>query len=53
MEDINMFDIFMYFFENYIYSEVEIFIEENEFIDELVWVGFNKFEIYKVFDWLE
>ncbi len=31
-----MFDILMYLFENYIHSEAEIFVEQNELTDELL-----------------
>ena len=36
-----MFDILMYLFENYIHSEADIYIEENELTDELLRAGFN------------
>lgn len=48
-----MFDILMYLFENYIHSEAEIFVEQNELTEELLRAGFNKPEIYKALDWLE
>ncbi|ALU43661.1 DUF494 family protein [Pseudoalteromonas rubra] len=48
-----MFDILMYLFENYIHSEADIFVEQNELTDELVGAGFNQDEIYKALDWLE
>ncbi|ATD08412.1 MULTISPECIES: DUF494 family protein [Pseudoalteromonas] len=48
-----MFDILMYLFENYIHSEAEIFVEQNELTDELLRAGFNQGEIYKALDWLE
>ncbi|MCK8097544.1 MULTISPECIES: DUF494 family protein [Pseudoalteromonas] len=48
-----MFDILMYLFENYIHSEADIYIEENELTDELLRAGFNKTEIYKALNWLE
>ncbi len=48
-----MFDILMYLFENYIHSETEIFVEQNELTDELLRAGFNSAEIYKALDWLE
>ncbi|MGS0537146.1 DUF494 family protein [Pseudoalteromonas sp. SaAl2] len=48
-----MFDILMYLFENYIHSEAEIFVEQNELTDELLRAGFNKPEIFKALDWLE
>ncbi len=48
-----MFDILMYLFENYIHSESDIFVEQNELTDELLRAGFNQDEIYKALDWLE
>ncbi|KTF10937.1 DUF494 family protein [Pseudoalteromonas sp. H105] len=48
-----MFDILMYLFENYIHSDAEVFVEQNELTDELLRAGFNKPEIYKALDWLE
>ncbi len=48
-----MFDILMYLFENYIHSESEIFVEENELTDELKLAGFNSDEINKALNWLE
>jgi Smg protein len=48
-----MFDILMYLFENYIHSEADIFVEQNELTDELLRAGFNQEEIYKALDWLE
>jgi Smg protein len=48
-----MFDILMYLFENYVHSEADIFLEQNELTHELVKAGFNKPEIYKALDWLE
>ena len=48
-----MFDILMYLFENYIHSEAEVFVEQNELTDELLRAGFNKPEIFKALDWLE
>ncbi|KAF7767845.1 Smg protein [Pseudoalteromonas citrea] len=48
-----MFDILMYLFENYIHSEADIFVEQNELTDELLRAGFNQDEIYKALDWLE
>lgn len=48
-----MFDIFMYLFENFVYSEMEICVDQDEFIDEFIWVGFYYDEIYKVLVWLE
>jgi len=48
-----MFDILMYLFENYIHSEADIYIEENELTDELLRAGFNKTEIFKALNWLE
>ena len=48
-----MFDILMYLFENYIHSESDIFVEQNELTDELLRAGFNQDEIYKALDWLD
>ncbi|KID55462.1 hypothetical protein JF50_19820 [Pseudoalteromonas luteoviolacea] len=48
-----MFDILMYLFENYIHSEADIFVEQNQLTDELVGAGFDQAEIYKALDWLE
>lgn len=48
-----MFDILMYLFENYIHSESDIYVEQNELTAELKKAGFNNDEIYKALDWLE
>ena len=48
-----MFDILMYLFENFIHSETEIRVDQDELTDELVRAGFHQDEIYKALSWLE
>lgn len=48
-----MFDILMYLFENYIHSEIEVSVDQDQLTDELVKAGFEVDEIYKALDWLE
>ncbi|WP_199610174.1 DUF494 family protein [Flocculibacter collagenilyticus] len=48
-----MFDILMYLFENYIHSEADIFVNQDDLTDELTKAGFHKDEIYKALAWLE
>lgn len=48
-----MFDILMYLFENFIHSESEIYVDQDELTDELVRAGFHNDEIYKALAWLE
>ncbi len=48
-----MFDILMYLFENFIHSETEIRIDQDELTDELTRAGFHLDEIYKALAWLE
>ncbi|AWL10539.1 Protein Smg like protein [Saliniradius amylolyticus] len=48
-----MFDILMYLFENFIHSETEIRVDQDELTDELVRAGFHHDEIYKALAWLE
>jgi Smg protein len=48
-----MFDILMYLFENFIHSETEIRVDQDELTDELVRAGFHHDEIYKALSWLE
>ena len=42
-----MFDILMYLFENFIHSETEIRVDQDELTEELVRAGFHHDEIYK------
>jgi Smg protein len=51
--EMNMFDILMYLFENYIHSEAEVFVDHDELTDELLKAGFELDEIYKALGWLE
>lgn len=48
-----MFDILIYLFENYIHSESDVLVEQNELTDELLGAGFDQEEIFKALDWLE
>ncbi|MBT1063815.1 DUF494 family protein [Bowmanella sp. Y26] len=48
-----MFDILMYLFENFIHSETEIRVDQDELTEELVRAGFHHDEIYKALSWLE
>ena len=48
-----MFDILMYLFENFIHSETEIRVDQDELTEELVHAGFHHDEIYKALAWLE
>lgn len=48
-----MFDILMYLFENFIHSETEIRVDQDELTDELVRAGFHHDEIFKALAWLE
>ncbi|WP_026376018.1 DUF494 family protein [Aestuariibacter salexigens] len=48
-----MFDILMYLFENFIHSETEIRVDQDELTEELVRAGFHHDEIYKALAWLE
>ena len=42
-----MFDILMYLFENYVHSEVELLVDEDELTKELTRAGFHQSEILK------
>ncbi len=48
-----MFDILMYLFENYIYNETEVVVEQNALTKELQKAGFHSREIYQALGWLE
>ncbi|NRD71831.1 DUF494 family protein [Shewanella sp. VB17] len=48
-----MFDILMYLFENYVHSEVEFLVDEDELTQELTRAGFHQSEIIKALSWLE
>lgn len=48
-----MFDILMYLFENYVHSEVEFLVDEDELTKELTRAGFHQAEIIKALTWLE
>lgn len=48
-----MFDILMYLFENYVHSEVELLVDEDELTKELTRAGFHQEEILKALSWLE
>ena len=48
-----MFDILMYLFENYVHSEVEFLVDEDELTQELTRAGFHQSEIIKAISWLE
>ncbi|WP_028773377.1 DUF494 family protein [Shewanella waksmanii] len=48
-----MFDILMYLFENYVHSEVELLVDEDELTQELTRAGFHQSEIIKALAWLE
>ncbi len=48
-----MFDILMYLFENYVHSEVELFVDEDELTQELTRAGFHPSAILKALAWLE
>ena len=48
-----MFDILMYLFENYVHSEVELLVDEDELTKELTRAGFHQSEIIKALSWLE
>jgi Smg protein len=48
-----MFDILMYLFENFVHSDVELLIDQDELTDELVRAGFDQAEIMKAISWLE
>lgn len=48
-----MFDILMYLFENYVHSEVEMLVDEDELTKELTRAGFHQSEIIKALSWLE
>lgn len=48
-----MFDILMYLFENYIHSDVEALVDQEELTAELSRAGFHKDEIYKALSWME
>ncbi len=48
-----MFDILMYLFENFIHSEAEIMVDQDELTEELRRAGFHQDEIYKALSWLE
>jgi len=43
----------MYLFENFIHSETEIRVDQDELTEELVRAGFHHDEIYKALAWLE
>ncbi|QSX40911.1 DUF494 family protein [Shewanella cyperi] len=48
-----MFDILMYLFENYVHSEVEMMVDEDQLTKELTRAGFHQSEILKALSWLE
>ncbi|GGI91837.1 DUF494 family protein [Shewanella gelidii] len=48
-----MFDILMYLFENYVHSEVELLVDEDELTKELTRAGFHQGDILKALSWLE
>ncbi len=48
-----MFDILMYLFENYVHSEVELLVDEDELTKELTRAGFHQADILKALSWLE
>lgn len=48
-----MFDILMYLFENYVHSEMELLVDEDELTKELTRAGFHQSEILKALSWLE
>lgn len=48
-----MFDILMYLFENYVHSEMEMMVDEDELTQELTRAGFHQAEILKALSWLE
>ncbi|MCE9680550.1 DUF494 family protein [Shewanella sp. AS1] len=48
-----MFDILMYLFENYVHSEVELLVDEDELTQELTRAGFHPSAILKALSWLE
>ncbi|SET69092.1 DUF494 family protein [Thalassotalea agarivorans] len=48
-----MFDILMYLFENYIYSESEVLVDQEVLTDELTRAGFHQDDIYKALKWIE
>lgn len=48
-----MFDILMYLFENYVHSEMELLVDEDELTQELTRAGFHQSEILKALSWLE
>jgi len=48
-----MFDILMYLFENYVHSEIELLVDEDELTKELTRAGFHQVDILKALSWLE
>lgn len=48
-----MFDILMYLFENYVHSEIELLVDEDELTKELTRAGFHQADIMKALSWLE
>ena len=48
-----MFDILMYLFENFMHSEADIHVDQDQLTDELVRAGFHHDEIFKALAWLE
>ncbi|WP_025822994.1 DUF494 family protein [Shewanella marina] len=48
-----MFDILMYLFENYVHSEAELMVDEDELTKELNRAGFHQADILKALSWLE
>ncbi|MGL4475616.1 MAG: DUF494 family protein [Shewanella sp.] len=48
-----MFDILMYLFENYVHSEVDLTVDEDELTQELTRAGFHQADILKALTWLE
>lgn len=48
-----MFDILMYLFENYVHSEIELLVDEDELTKELTRAGFHQADILKALSWLE
>lgn len=48
-----MFDVFMYLFEIYIYSEVEMCVDQDKLMWDFIDVGFEWEDIYNVLMWFE
>ena len=45
--------ILMYLFENYVHSEMELLVDEDELTQELTRAGFHQSDILKALSWLE